>query len=154
MTEALQSLLAAATGRPCGRGRLPLVAGQPASLPYTVLYPQGGLLDGAPLADRSEDGQFLYQVTVVAARTDQAEWLADRVRQALLGRTASGDWENLILVPGVDVWARELLVDDGVDPAGADDGMVTAVQRYKLSATAYRASSVPQGTGSDPMGAC
>ncbi|MEU9334164.1 hypothetical protein AB0D49_13550 [Streptomyces sp. NPDC048290] len=135
VTEALQGMLAATTGRPCGRGRLPLLDGRPAPLPYTVLYPQGGTVDGAPLSDRAEDAGLVYQVTVVAARTDQAEWLADRVRRALLGRTAQGAWAHPIAAAGVDVWARELLVDDGVDPAGADDGVVTAVQRYELSAT-------------------
>ncbi|MGW6021269.1 hypothetical protein [Streptomyces sp. NPDC055099] len=137
VTEGLQEVLGVATGRPCGRGRLPLLDGRPAPLPYTVLYPQGGLVGGAPLADRAEDAGLVYQVTIVAARTDQAEWLADRVRQALLGRTATGEWSSPIPAAGVDVWARELLVDDGVEPSGADDGVVTAAQRYELSATAY-----------------
>lgn len=145
VTEALQGMLAAATGRPCGRGRLPLVDGRPAPLPYTVLYPQGGTVDGAPLADRAEDARLIYQVTVVAARTDQAEWLADRVRRALLGRTTQGAWAHPIAAAGVDVWARELLVDDGVDPAGADDGVVTAVQRYELSATVCGGVFVTEG---------
>lgn len=136
VTAALQTMLATATGKPCGRGRLPLVDGRPALLPYTVLYAQGGPVDGAPLADKSEDGRLVYQVTVVAARADQAEWLADRVRQVLLGRTTEGEWRHPIHVPGVDVWARELLVDDGVDPTDSDDGVVTAVQRYELSVTA------------------
>lgn len=89
---------AAATGKPCGRGRLPLVDGRPASLPHSVLYPQGRLTDGAPLADKAEDAHLVYQVTVMAARTDQAEWLADRVRQAVLGRTSSGEWVSPIRV--------------------------------------------------------
>ncbi|MFI6088448.1 hypothetical protein [Streptomyces sp. NPDC051218] len=135
VTEAVRVMVATATGKPCGRGRLPLVGGRPALLPYTVLYAQGGPIDGAPFADRSEDGRLVYQVTVVAARTDQGEWLADRVRDAFLERTAAGDWQHPIQVPGVDVWARELLVDDGVDPASTEDGVVTAVQRYELSAT-------------------
>ncbi|MDN3025679.1 hypothetical protein [Streptomyces sp. S.PB5] len=40
-------------------------------------------------------------------------------------------------IPDVDVWARELLVDEGTDPSEANDGVVTAVQRYELSVTAY-----------------
>lgn len=137
VTEALQVLLATATDKPCGRGRLPLVEGRPAPLPYTVLYPLGGQVGGAPLADKSEDGHLVYQVTVVAARTDQVEWLADRALQALLGRTAGGEWQHAIQIPGVDVWARELLVDGGVEPPGTDAGVVTAVQRYKLSVTTH-----------------
>lgn len=130
-------MLTAATGKPCGRGRLPLVGGNPAPMPYTVLYAQGGPVDGAPLADRSEDGRLVYQVTVVAARADQCEWLSDRVREAFLGRTAEGEWQHPVQIPDVDVWARELLVDEGTDPPEANDGVVTAVQRYELSVTAY-----------------
>ncbi|MER6548335.1 hypothetical protein [Streptomyces sp. NPDC001250] len=137
VTDAVQVMLATATGKPCGRGRLPLVEGRPAPLPYTVLYPQGGPVGGAPLANKSEDGHLVYQLTIVAARTDQAEWLADRARQALLGRTAAGQWQHAIQIPDVNMWARELLVDDGVDLSDADAGVVTAVQRYKLSATAF-----------------
>ncbi|MGX1668614.1 hypothetical protein [Streptomyces sp. NPDC055400] len=133
---ALRSMLSAATGRPCGLGKLPLLDGKPAPLPYLVLYPQGGPVDGAPLADRAEDAHLAYQVTVVAARADQAEWLADRVRFAVLGRGASGEWEQPIVLAEVDVWARELLVDDGVDQSDAAHGVVTCVQRYKLSVTA------------------
>ncbi|MGD3109494.1 hypothetical protein [Streptomyces sp. YGL11-2] len=132
VTEALRAMLAAATGKPCGLGRLPVVDGRPASLSYTVLYPQGGPVGGAPLADRSEDAHLVYQVTVVAARADQAEWLADRVREALLSRTDTGQWANAIQVPGVRVWAREMLADDGVDTGGAGDGVVTAAARFGL----------------------
>ncbi|MGG2460555.1 hypothetical protein ACO0M4_12150 [Streptomyces sp. RGM 3693] len=132
VTEALQVMLTAATGKPCGFGRLPVVSGKPSPLPYTVLYPQGGSVCGAPLADRSEDARLVYQVTVVAARADQAEWLSDRVREALLGRTDAGQWANAIEVSGVRVWAREMLADDGVDPGGAGQGVVTAAARFGL----------------------
>ncbi|MEV0446301.1 hypothetical protein AB0I84_10345 [Streptomyces spectabilis] len=135
VTEAVQAMLAAATGKPCGRGSLPRVAGKPAPLPYTVLYPQGGPVGGAPLADRSEDAFLIFQVTVVAARTDQAEWLADRVRQAFLGRAPDGAWLYPVEVPKVDVWGRELLVDEGVEPAEGENSVVTGVQRYGLATT-------------------
>lgn len=144
VTSALREMLAEATGKPCGRGRLPQVAGQPAPLPYTVLYPQGGAVGGAPLADRAEDAHLVYQVTVVAARTDQAEWLADRVRQALLGRTSTGEWAHPLVAEGAEVWARELLLDDGVsDQDGA--GVVTGVQQYELSMTSTRLPPPPVG---------
>lgn len=134
LTPAVRAILAAATGRPCGVGGLPLVDGKPAPLPYSVLYPLGGPVDGAPFSDASEDSHLSYQVTIVAARTDQAEWLADRVRRAFLGRTLAGDWEQPLAVPGLSVWARELVVDEGADPADTGD-VVSYVQRYQLSAS-------------------
>ncbi|MDJ0383210.1 hypothetical protein [Streptomyces sp. G-G2] len=134
LTAAVRTMLTAATGRPCGLGGLPLVDGRPAPLPYSVLYPLGGLVGGSPFADYSEDACPAFQVTIVGARTDQAEWLADRVRRAFLQRTPAGDWEQPVTAPGLNVWARELLVDEGADPVGGD--VVTYIQRYKLAATA------------------
>ena len=133
VSATVQSMLASATGKPCGLGSLPLVAGRPAPLPYTVLYPLGGPVDGAPLSDRSEDAHLLYQVTIVAVRTDQAEWLGDRVRHAVLGRAESGEWAQPLTTPGVHIWARVLVVDEGVNQSQASDGVVTSAQRYRLS---------------------
>ncbi|MFK8848406.1 hypothetical protein [Streptomyces sp. Ac-502] len=135
VSEALRRTLAEATGRPCGLGKLPLAEGRPAEVPYLVLYPQGGPVGGAPLADASEDAELLYQVTAVAARTDQAEWLADRVRRAVLERTATGEWRWTIDVPGVEVWARELKADPGTDDASSAAGIVSYPQRFGLAAS-------------------
>ncbi|MFH8405310.1 hypothetical protein ACH4FX_11130 [Streptomyces sp. NPDC018019] len=135
VSQAFRRTLAEATGRPCGLGKLPIVEGQPAEMPYLVLYPQGGPVGGAPLADASEDSELLYQVTAVAARTDQAEWMADRVRRAVLERTATGGWCCPIDVPDVDVWARELKVDSGTDDVESAAGVVSYPQRFCLSAS-------------------
>lgn len=135
VTEALQDLIVKATGRPCGLGKLPLMNGKPTEVPYTVLYPLGGSVGGAPLADSSEDAALVYQLTSVAGRADQAEWMADRGRRAVLERGASGVWLFPLDVPGVDVWARELDVDDGIDASASVEGIVTSSQRYRLSAS-------------------
>lgn len=143
LTPAVRTMLAAATGRPCGVGGLPLVDGKPAPLPYSVLYPLGGVVDGAPFSDASEDAHLIYQVTIIAARIDQGEWLADRARRAFLGRTPAGGWEQPLGVPGLIVWAREPVVDEGADPSATGD-VVTWVQRYQLSATASSIHLVPR----------
>ncbi|MER7514031.1 hypothetical protein ABTX82_37800 [Streptomyces lavendulae] len=135
ITAAVRAMLVTATGRPCGLGSLPLVDGRPAPLPYTVLYPLGGPVDGAPFSDAGEDAHLTYQVTIVGARVDQVEWLADGVRRGFLGRTAAGEWQQPLSVQGGRVWARELIVDEGADPAAAGD-FTTYVQRYQVSATA------------------
>ncbi|MEV6942994.1 hypothetical protein AB0N07_13535 [Streptomyces sp. NPDC051172] len=132
MSKALQSLIVKATGRPCGLGSLPSVDGGPADVPYTILYPLGGPVGGAPLADTSEDAELVYQLTSVAGRTDQAEWMADRGRRAILERTASGDWRYPLDVSKVEVWARELDSDEGTDTTA---NVATSVQRYRISAT-------------------
>ncbi|MFE3182768.1 hypothetical protein ACFXKR_18130 [Streptomyces violascens] len=109
--------------------------GKPSAVPYTVLYPLGGPVGGAPLADASEDAILVYQLTSVGGRVDQAEWMADRVRRVVLERTASGAPQYLLDVPGVDVWARELDADDGIDTATSAEGVVTSSQRYRFNAT-------------------
>ncbi|MFE1560114.1 hypothetical protein ACFW6V_34620 [Streptomyces sp. NPDC058734] len=129
----MRTMLATATGRPCGVGSLPLVEGRPAPLPYTVLYPLGGPVGGAPFADAAEDAHPTYQVTVVAARSDQAEWLADRVRRAFLARTPAGGWESELTAPGISVWGRQLIVDEAGDSSTSD--VVTYIQRYRLDAS-------------------
>ncbi|MHA7956309.1 hypothetical protein ACX9I7_00935 [Streptomyces sp. L500] len=133
VTEAFRLMLTEATGKPCGTGALPLLGGKPAPLPYLVLYPLGGASDGAPLADQSEDAHLDYQVTVIAGRTDQAEWLSDRVRRAVLERRPTGEWTRPIKVPAGDVWARESAGDQGADASAADNGVVTWAQKYRLS---------------------
>ncbi|MCX4666453.1 hypothetical protein OG453_07195 [Streptomyces sp. NBC_01381] len=135
VSKALMDLIAKATGRPCGLGQLPLVNGKPAEVPYTVLYPLGGSVGGAPLADSSEDAELVYQLTSVAGRGDQAEWMADRGRRAVLERGASGAWLFPLDVLGVDVWVRELDADDGIDASASVEGIVTSSQRYRLSAS-------------------
>jgi hypothetical protein len=135
VSAALQVMIARATGRPCGLGKLPMADGKPSTVPYTVLYPLGGQVGGAPLTDASEDAIFVYQLTSVGGRVDQAEWMADRGRRAVLERTASGAHQYLLEVPGVDVWARELDADDGIDTATSAEGVVTSSQRYRFRAT-------------------
>lgn len=135
VSKAVQDMIAKATGRPCGLGKLPLTNGKPAEVPYTVLYPLGGSARGAPLADSSEDAELVYQLTSVGGRTDQAEWMADRGRRAVLERAPSGAWRYPLDIPDVDVWARELDTDDGTDTTASAQGVVTSSQRYRLSAT-------------------
>ncbi|MEU5435461.1 hypothetical protein AB0G73_19070 [Streptomyces sp. NPDC020719] len=135
VTAAVRDLLVRFTGRPCGLGELPLVEGVPAELPYTVLYPLGGSAAGALLMDAWQDTTLVYQVTVVAGRTDQAEWLADRVRRAVLERTETGGWAYGLAVPGAEVWARELLVDEGFAGESSKDGLVSGAQRFGLAVT-------------------
>jgi hypothetical protein len=122
-------MLTEATGKPCGTGALPLLGGQPAPLPYLVLYPLGGSTGGAPFGDQSEDAHLEFQVTAVAARTDQAEWLADRVRRAVLERRATGEWTRPINISAGEVWAREIVSDNGIDEPATSGGVVTYALR-------------------------
>lgn len=89
VTEALVAFLAAQTGKPVGRATAPLAAdGTPAAPPFAIVYPLPGGDTWGPTYDGPDEGAALpYQVTAVGLRADQAEWLADKVRQAMVRRT-------------------------------------------------------------------
>lgn len=134
VTQALQVLLAAGTGKPCGIGALPQIDGKPAEPPYSVLRSLTLALDGAPFTDRHEDSHTQYQVDCVARSHAQAEWLADRVRAAVLGRNEHGAWRHALTVPGWTCYARELALDAGPEDDSAAV-IVSYVIRFQLSWT-------------------
>ncbi|WP_432157948.1 hypothetical protein [Streptomyces sp. bgisy153] len=139
VTRALAALLEHTTGRPCGVGELPRVQGrsgwEPAPVPYTILDSLPAEFAGPPLWDWHADAAWSYQVTSVGERADQVEWLADRVRAGVVGRT-DGRWTHDLHVPEARVIDRELTYDAGgessVSAAGA---IVSYVQRVTITVT-------------------
>lgn len=141
VTMALSALLASATKLPVGRGNKP--AG--VSPPYYLLYSIPAEVSGAPFTDRNEDASLVYQVTSVSGPdptkqdsrgvADQAEWMADNARNAILGRDpATGLWLRTLTVPDVRVIARSLDTEPGAtnDPA---DAIMSYVQRFRFDLT-------------------
>lgn len=117
IVSALVSFLAAQTGKPVGHASAPLVNGQPAAPPYAIVYSLGGGDTWGPfLAGPDEGAQLPFQVTSVGLRADQATWMADKVRRALLART-DGQLVPLV-VPGVTVLDREFSAYGGQDREG------------------------------------
>jgi hypothetical protein len=140
VTAALAALLTAETGKPVGLSRMPQ-----ANPPYYLLYSVDTSLSGAPLADDNEDLSVVYQITCVSGpdpakpnssgTLDQAEWLADKARAAILGRdAASGEWTAPLAVPGAKVMCRELDTEPGgtSDPT---DGIISYVLRFRFDLT-------------------
>lgn len=59
------------------------------TLPYVCLYQiPGGSYSGPPLWDPEADLTAIFQVDAVGTRRDQAQWLADKVKNVTLGRVA------------------------------------------------------------------
>lgn len=140
VTQALSALLTTETGRPVGLGRMPK-----ADPPYYLLYSVDTSLGGALYADSNEDLSVVYQVTSVSGpdpavasssgTLEQAEWLADKARQAILRRDPeTGLWAAALTVPGVKVMCRELEIEPGgtSDPT---DGIISYVQRFRFDLT-------------------
>jgi hypothetical protein len=141
VTNAVLTMLAAATGRPVGRGKAPANPG----LSYYVLYPLDGAVSGPPLTDENEDLTVTFQVTSVSlpdpakpgtsGSAEQVEWMADKARAAFLARNpATGAWMNELAVDGAVVMCRELDTEPGGtnDPA---DAIMSYVQRFKVTLT-------------------
>lgn len=130
---AIQKTLATTTARSCGYGTAPTASSTPtgATIPYSVLYPLGVTTSGPPYGDGDADARVLVQVTSVASTAEQVEWMADKVRTALLARL-SGTYVNTITITGYIVIDRELDKEEGMSVSG---GVYSYVQRYVLTVT-------------------
>lgn len=110
VTIAFEAMLKTGTGRPIGVGRSPVVGGDalnPPPVPYGIVYPiPGGGFSGS-LAYPDEDAAFEFQVTSVGLRLDQADWMADKVRQCVLARQESGNFVQQMTVTDHAVVSRE-----------------------------------------------
>lgn len=141
MSKALRGLLAEGQPYPVGLGAIPRIpdpeapAGSDAKIaaapPYLILYPLWSTsLESTPLVAPDSDWEWNYQVTGVAERGDQTEWIRDRVLQLLLGRNADGSFETPLEVPGIRVMNRWLSDDSGTEP-----GTLSTDLRIVLSVT-------------------
>ncbi|HEX5568026.1 MAG TPA: hypothetical protein VFY14_14050 [Streptomyces sp.] len=140
VTAALAALLTAETGMPVGLGRMPK-----ANPPYYLLYSVDTSVSGPPLADESEDISLVYQVTSVSGpdpakpsstgTLDQAEWLADKARAAILRRDpVTGRWAAPLAVPGARVMGRALEIEPG-GTSDPNDAIISYVQRFRFDLT-------------------
>lgn len=133
---AVQRMLSTATTRSCGYGTAPTASSAPtgAQVPYAVLYPLGLMTDGPPYGQADGDARALLQITSVATTAEQAEWMADRVRAAMLARKSgtNGAYTTDIAIPGCAVLRRALDKEEGVAVAG---GIYSYVQRYVVEVT-------------------
>lgn len=145
VTNALATLLGTATALPVGKGSIPRAVSGLKDPPYYVLTVVDATVTGAPYADEHEDMEIVYQVTSVSGPApgqsgtygtlEQAEGMADKARQAFLGRApATGLWLHDLGIPGVSCTCRELEIEPGAtnDPA---DGIISYVQRFRLGLT-------------------
>lgn len=122
-------------GRPIGRSRVPTQVGNDqvvADLPYAILYPiRGGDTWGAPLTTPEDSAGLRYQVTSVGLREDSAQWMADEVRQKLIGCSDGGVFESSLIVPGLNVIMRE---HEGPPSGPVQEGKIwQVVEDYKVT---------------------
>ncbi|MGW5689793.1 hypothetical protein ACWEWX_02180 [Streptomyces asiaticus] len=145
VTNALAALLGTATTLPVGKGSIPRTSSGFKAPPYYVLAVVDVSVSGAPYPDVHEDMSIVYQITSVSGPVpgqsgtygtlEQAEGMADKAREALIGRGPAGAWAHPLTVPGASVICRELETEPGAtnDPA---DGIISYVQRFRFELTA------------------
>lgn len=133
LTRVLATALATVTTRPFGVVDVPLPSeGQLAPTPpYGIVYPindgryWGGL--GAPEANAA----FVFQVTSVGATSDQCEWLSDRVRSVILGRTSADAFNTaLTLTAPFIVTCRES--ESGAGTMARNDIMWSTTESFSF----------------------
>jgi hypothetical protein len=147
VTIALAALITTATGKPCGVLEIPSPVAPATRVdpPYYVLYSLDGGVGGPPFIDAAEDASFVYQVTCVSGpdpvigtsrgTTEQAEWLADTVKAAILARDEdTGRWINPLTVAGVSCMCRELDTEPGAT-SHAGDAIIDYVIRFRFDLT-------------------
>lgn len=130
LTRNLRAALATSTGRPIGLAEVPVADNQKPSMPYGILYPVGGAVGGS-FDQPNEDGQAIYQVTMVADDPDRTEWLWERVRKFFLERDSSGAFVNAIDAgDGRVVIFREMELIGSMD--AQTKGLFQVAERYRL----------------------
>jgi hypothetical protein len=144
VTKGFGALLATATGKPVGFGKVPInsATGQPYPPPYTLLYSLDHVSSDGTLADKGAAAVSTYQATFVSGPTpgvpdstgtlEQVEWLADKARTGVMARPASGapGYVNAITIPGVNCFYREAF--DAGGTSDVNDAILTSVIRFRL----------------------
>lgn len=147
VTNALEELLRSVTGRPIGVVNVPASESgeQNPVCPYAIIYPvPGGYFDGPFFATPDVDAEYVFQVTSVGETYDQCEWMADRVRAAILGRSSdrSFTYDLVLLDPEGDPDTR--IVNDRRPESGPGDvgrsqegpiGLYNSVERFRICTT-------------------
>ena len=140
MSKHLRVLLEEETGHPVGLSAIPrkvppgqtgpATAQSPEKPPYFILYPGWATTSGPPFATPDADAEWVYQVTAVADRGDQLEWMRDKVIGIFLARKEDGSFVVPIEVAGIRVMNRTLQ-----DDAGQDAGDLQSALRFTLYVT-------------------
>jgi hypothetical protein len=120
------------SGKPVGNSRPPGTPAELEGIPYAVVYQLlTDFLEPTSFADPHDMVWVAIQVTSVAESAQQANWMADQVRRAIIGR-AGQDWIHAITPSGLEICGRTLAITVGVEE---EDGVFNATERYRLLVT-------------------
>lgn len=114
LTKAIKELLEEKTGRPVGISTAPRnIQNNQAELPYIVIHAiSGNEYSGPQFCGPQSDVRFDYQIDSHGQRDDQAEWLADLVRETIIDRT-NGALTNKVTFPDHKIMDQEIIGPTG-----------------------------------------
>ena len=118
----VHTLLVTNTGCTIGMNTAPVDT----TMPYGVLYPQGGPTGEGSWANTEEDRWFNYQVTCVGQDGRQTAWMSDKVRGYLLDTLVPP-----LAVPGGFIQLVVSVVLGAILPGGENVYQVQDVYRVK-----------------------
>lgn len=113
--DALVALIEDKSDRRVGVAVAPVdIQGNQAELPYATIYPVDGLaFSGPPMCGPHEDVRFDFQINSFGKRHDQAEWLADLIREIIVGKDENGSLINRLQVEGMKIMDQEVVGSTG-----------------------------------------
>lgn len=132
LAPAVIEAIKAQSGKPVGLSRPPGSPSEMAGEVYAVVYQL--------FTDVNEPSSFAepydmvwqgIQVTSIAESGEQASWMSDQVRMAIIGRSG-GDWIQPISPTGLQVCGRTLAISAGIEQ---EDGVFNSYERYRLLVT-------------------
>ena len=109
VTLALIAAIELGTGKPVGDHVAPENAdGTTKDHPYSILeVTSGGARWGPAWFDPEADADFEFMISSVGSTPRQALWLADRVREVMIGRNSEGQFIHTLAMPaGVRIMDR------------------------------------------------
>lgn len=134
ITDALIALLETATGKLIGDVRAPEpTTDDDPDYPYAVVINLGRVQMSGSIAAPHADVAIEYQVTSVGKDRIQADWMADAVREAILGRD-SGGYTNDLAGTGWRCVGREPSMEGGVVEGGQ---LMNRPERFVLHFSAH-----------------
>jgi len=140
MTKKLRTELTEFMGMdfPVGLGSIPLVGNLDnrtlAKPPYLIIYPLWRTSLAGTWSQPDADVDWTYQISGFSERTDQLEWIRDKVTEFFLARNPDGSFAHPLDVEGMHVINRYLKEDVGSDPATAG-GVIASDMRFGVVVT-------------------
>jgi len=147
LTDGLQELLRRETARPIGITEAPVYVesesvptgkevGDTKELPYVVIHPtRGTTFFGPGLAFPEADATYAYSIHSFGLRPDQTEAMADRVKQAIMGRDRYGDYVAVLNAAGLTVMMRTYYEDQSPGQLQNEGKIYYVVDSYLISVT-------------------